>query len=407
MENNQTQDTIDTEAIEIKSLSLVDATIATAKKSFAELVKESSVDKKAKELKALLKKTEIKDIDDKDGYKKVKEISRDASKIRIALEKRRKELKADIILAGKNIDNLANEYQALINPVENDADAKLLVIDNAIEEARLKTEREAQEKLDARVLELKENGLHFDGLGSYVINDINVSIQFIQELPEEKYPDFLSKVKAQNEINIAEAKRKEEEAKAEQEKQEAIRLENERKQKELDEKQAELNAKLKAIEMAEKALEDKAKAQRELEEKQAKEAQEKADRELLAERAKPFEELGFTFNYSANKWAKSIGKFNWQFSKEDVLSNGFDFEVLKEEIGNAKKIETERLEKEEADRQAKAKADAEIAEQKRLALLSETEKFNEYISQLKAITPPTLNDEILAGKVREIVRVIG
>jgi len=227
------QKIVDAEAIEIKTLSLVDATIQTAKASFAELVKESSVDKKAKELKSLLKKTEITGVDDKEGYAKVKSISKDASKIRIAIEKRRKELKSDIIIAGKNIDSLANEYQALINPIENDADAKLLLIDNAVKEAQEKAEREAKERTDNRVTELIANGISFNG-SLYQLNDINVSIQFITELPTEEYDNFLAKVKSENEKNIEAKRLVDEAAKAEAEKQEALRIENEKNKAELE-----------------------------------------------------------------------------------------------------------------------------------------------------------------------------
>jgi len=454
---NNTQETQDTEAIEIKTLSLVDATLQTAKASFAELVKESSVDKRAKELKAQLKKAEINGIEDNKGYALVKMISRDASKIRIAIEKRRKELKSDIITAGKNIDALANEYQSLINPIENDADAKLLIIDNAVKEAKEKAEREAKEKLDNRVKELIENGLRFDGFG-YSINDINVGIQFIQELPDAEYETFLGKVKIQNELNIAEIKRKDDEAKEFQKIQDQLRLENEKKAKALQEQEDAINAKLKAIEDAEKELERKVKEQQELKEKQEREAKEQADRELLADRAKPFQDLGFIYNFNSSQWSLQIGQKAWTITAHTLLSNEYDFEEIKAQIEVATKAENERLAELENQKilnaryndrknelielgfiqngenswfcndidfglsttdinsmtesywyeftnEAKAKWTMHN-EKKRLAKLSEQQLFNEYISKIKAIEVPKLTDPMLLGLINKILDVI-
>ena len=123
-------------------------------------------------------------------------------------------MKADIITAGKSVDNLANEYQALINPIENEADKKLEVIDTAIAEAEMQAQIKAKEKLDLRVKMLLESGIAFTGQW-YAIGDIAVGIQMIQEMDDSSYEDLLSKVKTQNEANIAEQKRKDEEAEKE------------------------------------------------------------------------------------------------------------------------------------------------------------------------------------------------
>jgi hypothetical protein len=403
---NNTQETQDTEAIEIKTLSLVDATLQTAKASFAELVKESSVDKRAKELKAQLKKAEINGIEDNKGYALVKMISRDASKIRIAIEKRRKELKSDIITAGKNIDALANEYQSLINPIENDADAKLLIIDNAVKEAKEKAEREAKEKLDNRVKELIENGLRFDGFG-YSINDINVGIQFIQELPDAEYETFLGKVKIQNELNIAEQKRKDEEAKEFQKIQDQLRLENERKQKELDEKQAFLDKQLADMKAKQDEIERKEREQKESEEKQIREVAQKAEDELVAMNAKQYENIGFKYIFAHKLWSIQIGTYHATLTREMVLANEEStYHRISTDVSNATQKENERIANEEATRIAKEKTDAQEAEKKRLAKLSEQQLFNEYISKIKAIEVPKLTDPMLLGLINKILDVI-
>jgi len=411
--NQQTPEVVDAEAIEIKTLSLVDATLQTAKASFAELVKESSVDKKARELKAQLKKLTIADVNDKENYTKVKSISKDASKIRIAIEKRRKELKADIITAGKSVDNLANEYQALINPIENEADKKLEVIDTAIAEAEMQAQIKAKEKLDLRVKMLLESGIVFTGQW-YAIGDIAVGIQMIQEMDDSSYEDLLSKVKTQNEANIAEQKRKDEEAEKERQAQEDLRLANEAKQKALQEQEDALNAKLKAIADAEAELERKAQAQKDLEEKQEQERKEEARKQqerereiLIGQRMSRYEDLGMKYSYVKKEleWSNSIGQVMIQ--KDVFIDEPTSlYEDTVNAINKYTEEEKEQIEKAEAERQVKIMADELKAEQQRIALQNDTEKFVEYLSALQNVPKPIITDTTLVGKMNAIINLI-
>jgi hypothetical protein len=413
METNTENNIVDTEAIEIKTLSLVDATLQTAKASFAELVKESSVDKKAKELKAQLKKADINGIEDNQGYALVKRISKDASKIRIAIEKRRKELKSDIITAGKNIDALANEYQALINPIENDADAKLKIVDDAIEQEKLRVEREAKEKLDNRVKTLIESGIVFTG-SWYGINEIQVGIQMIQEMSDDDYNDLLQKVRVQNDLNIAEIKRKDEEAKEFQRIQEQLRIENEEKERQLKEKEDALNAKLKEMADKEAEVERKIKAQQEEEARQAREEEAKkkeqeaqAIRQLLKEKATPFETiLGMTYSFNNETWSRTIDNKTWSVTKEEILADVADIELIKKEMDEATLEVTKRELELEKQREEARIAKAQQEEEARKSLLNDTDLFNEYKSSLKEIQAPIVKDASIKAQIDAIANLI-
>ena len=72
-------------------------------------------------------------------------------KARTTIEKIRKELKAPTIEYGKKVDNIAKEFQAKINSVED----KLLIQRKRVEDNEAKKQHEAEELEEARINEIK------------------------------------------------------------------------------------------------------------------------------------------------------------------------------------------------------------------------------------------------------------
>jgi hypothetical protein len=110
---------------------------------------------------------------DKAGYKKAKEAWKQLKDARIAIEKKRKELKEPAITYGKNIENIAKELTAMVEPIEKDLNAKMKYIDEteereALEASRLQREKEraeyeALQRKSAREQNLFGVGMYYNG----------------------------------------------------------------------------------------------------------------------------------------------------------------------------------------------------------------------------------------------------
>ena len=406
--NQQTPEVVDTEILSTKNyLTKYGSQLAVVEKDFATLFEGSDMKKHLSSLKRKYSALKVKDVNDTETYEQIKKAISVVRPLRTAMDKKRKEVNKEAKSFIDSVNDMGAKIQAEIAKIEDPLWAEREKFEALQKEEAERAEKEAKERLDARVLELKENGLQFDGSGAYVINDINVSIQFISELPTEEYPKFLSKVREQNEANISEIKRKDEEAKEFQRIQDQLRLDNEAKQKALQAQEDAINAKLKAIADQEAELARKAQEQKEREELEAKQAKEKEERELLAEKSKRYEGLGFHFNYQNNVWGIKVGDYYAVLTKSDILNEeDGQFEGIKEMVDNATKREAERLAQEEADRQAKQKADAEELERKRIELQNDTEKFAEYLTALQAVPRPILSDTTLVSKLNAITNLI-
>lgn len=453
---------------EVLTINRVEAVVLMAKNSFAELVAGTNFDEEAKKLKSQLKKLTISGINDKDNYGKVKEIVKSASKLRIAVENRRKEVKADTILAGKKIDELADTYQKLINPVEEDGKNKLKLIDDAKEEELNRELKAKEEQKQKRILELQDNGCPFTGQW-WSINDISLGIQQIEESTDEQWIDIISKVKVQNEKNIQEAAAKKQKEEADRLEQERIAKEQKEKQDALDLKEKELNDKLARIEAAEKAENEKkereereAKELKERQEREAKEllektereAKEKADDIIIAEKAKRYEAIGWKYSYQEERWEFILGKMQMYISKKDMLTNtDEDYEFNKSQteewIRNKEKADIEAVQaklfsdrngelielgftingdgnfvieefglnySEEyikatnnnswlADTERVKTMWAAKVEQRRVSKQNDTQKYNDWIDKLIAIPIPEMKDENLKFDSEKIVKL--
>lgn len=120
--------------------------------------------------------------DDKEGCKSVTEAKKKVARLRIAVEKRRKELKADSLRYGKAVDAEAKRVTALIAPIETHLITQEKIVTDEV--ARIKkmqaeaAEREFQSRVDA-------------------LNELGASIELkaIREMSEEDFDWHIMKVR--------------------------------------------------------------------------------------------------------------------------------------------------------------------------------------------------------------------
>ena len=171
-----------------------------------EIRKYSVADAVIAEYKEKFKGLKIKGIDDKKGYQAVKEARSIMRKLRTGVEDKRKELKADSLKIGAGIDGEAKRLTMLIVEVEDPLKDKLEKIGTEIQAEKDRIEKEAEEKLNARVKELEEVGLKFDGSFYSIGENISVDIVTIKDFSDEVFAEFKSRVSAEND-KIVEAER--------------------------------------------------------------------------------------------------------------------------------------------------------------------------------------------------------
>lgn len=165
------------------------ATPAQCKK----LVKESS-------------KLTIKDKDDKEGYKKVYDKHREFVKVRTGTEKERKVLTDPFNQIKSGIDKVAKDE--ILSFTEKEEVRLKSLVDQWKEWEQEEADRiaaEAEEALKARVAELEELGIVFDG-NFYSVGTVSVDIVTIQNLNEEAFSELKKRTESEGK-RIAEEKR--------------------------------------------------------------------------------------------------------------------------------------------------------------------------------------------------------
>lgn len=256
-------------------------------------------------------------IDDKEGFKKVEEAWREIRNKRLAVANKHKELKADYIVITRKIDGAKNEFTELLEEIEKPLKQELDRIETLKEEEKNKAERELQERLQARVSELLENGVKFDGAFYSIGGTISMDVVTLKEMNPENYSSLLTIVKEKN-----------------AEIQEAAKVEAERKQKEIDD-------------LAKQKAEQDAKEQELAKEREAikKERREARNEVLLT--------IGWTFNHTLEVWEYKVGTVNRQVKLMDL--GYYSPETWSQAIGElreiVKQVEEQAKEAEEKEKQ--------------------------------------------------------
>lgn len=145
----------------------------------------------------------INGMEDAKGFKAVHEARMIVKNTRVAVEKKRVELKADALAYGKAVDSAAKRLTELLSPIEDHLEAE----ENAVTEAREKIKREAAEARRAK-LQARLDGLAACG---------NVgSPEVIEGMTDSAFASYLASVKLDFDARMdaeraAAQKRKEEE----------------------------------------------------------------------------------------------------------------------------------------------------------------------------------------------------
>src|SRR3972149_743532 len=124
----------------------------------------------------------VADLDDKEGYKAVKEARITVKGKRVEVEKKRKELKEDSLRFGKAVDTEAKRITGLLEPIElhlvkqeDDYDA---------EKERIKQEaiQKEQERIQARADKLHEHGgsVNIASLGALTDDEFNLLLETVK-----------------------------------------------------------------------------------------------------------------------------------------------------------------------------------------------------------------------------------
>lgn len=268
--------------------------------------------------------------------------------IRVAADKKKKELKSGLLVEGRLIDALYNFIAGITEPLEAELKAKEEFAERqeAARLAELKSEREEQ---------LKPYG-------------VDTQFYNLSAMSEQAFSNLLDMTRTAHEAKLAAAQKEEEERIAREKKEAEEKAERERLDREERAKQAAENARLKAEaeERERQIAAERAKAEAErkaIEEKARKEAEERASEELkrLYEEKKAREKADAEI-HKANEAAENARR---------------ELQAKKDAEEKAKKDESDRIE----------------AERKRLESAGDKEKLVNYLHQLQSVSAPNVNGE--------------
>lgn len=179
----------------------------------------------------------VEGLEDKEGLKKVTEAWQEIKGKRFEVRDRHKELKEGYLVVGRAIDAAKNQFTGLLEEIETPLKAEIDRIETLKEEAKLQKQRQEQEKLQSRIMELLDNGIKLVGNFYCIGETLSVDVVTIKQFDDENYAAFLGRVKKEHQV----IKDQEEADKAAEEKrrkdQEKLEADNKRLADELREEQ--------------------------------------------------------------------------------------------------------------------------------------------------------------------------
>ncbi len=230
------------------------------------LKKFSVSDQAIAELSAKYSTLEIKGIDDKAGYEAVSTARKDVKSLRVAVEKKRKEIGEIPLKITREINKEASRLTILIEAIEEPLEAKEKAYEAEIERIKQEKIRAAEERFKARIAQLLKYGFNFHGknyiadlkIEGWPDSRVIAESEHVKAIDDEQFNGFIKLIdEAYNkrQIELEEAKKKQQE--------EAENAEQERKA--LADKLAEAQAKIDQMEREKREQEDKERKEKELE----------------------------------------------------------------------------------------------------------------------------------------------
>lgn len=367
-------------------------------------------------------------VDDTDGIAAVREHRLELKKIRVNIENRRKQLKADSLEYGRQVDGMAKALTAIIEPEEKRLEYQEGVVKRHQEKLAREAEERRQEKLKARLQRLVDVECSLLPTEVEALSDADFAA-----LVEKKRGEMLAR-KAEQERIAAEQKAEAESLAAEKaefaKKQAEIETRNKRGVARLEtlaqlghprtytidqlaDMEAEDWKQLNESAMEAKSLRDEALREEQARLDQQRKEQEAAQAKIDAENKRLRIERGS----NRAKTLMAIGLKHWDLfvpAAEELCDLTLaEFEDLKTKLQKVKADEDEKARLDEIARQeqaaadAKAKAEAEATEAARLeALKPDHEKLAALADQVLAIKVPEVSDEAqaIAQQIADVLR---
>lgn len=200
-------------------------------------------------------------VTDIQGYNAVREARKIVSKVRIEVERTRKELKDESLQTGRLIDNEAKRITALLSPIESHLQEQENIVAKEQERQAQLLADAKKAKIQARITNLMEAGMNFDPITHfYTLGEEKIHTASVEVMQDEEFDKTIQRVIDTNEkIQLREAEKlrlAQEETdrlnkQCEEQEAERIRLKNIRKEQEendrlIREVQAKKEAELKA-----------------------------------------------------------------------------------------------------------------------------------------------------------------
>jgi len=224
----------------------VDSSLATINKFEAEIVR----------LETNYSGLNIKDVNDKLGYKKVVEARKDAKSVRVSIDKKRKELVEDALTYQRKVNGEAKELTERVSVIEDALEAMEKDHEAKLAEIKAEAERVRKEKIQKRAQVITSfPGVTFNGI-SYTLGSFAIEQSEIESLSDADFQTNVEFLESEYK-EILEARLESERiAKEEADRLEAQRKEQEFQAAELKRQQEELAAETKRIAAEQKARED-------------------------------------------------------------------------------------------------------------------------------------------------------
>jgi hypothetical protein len=302
--------------------------------------------------------------------------------LRVSVEKKHREMKADSLLFGRAVDGAKNIFLAMATPIERQLDD--------IEKAE---ERAAAARIQALQEERAET---LDSMG-HVSHGINLGM-----MSDDAWAVYLQQAKDVYAFRQEQEKRRvaaaEEEAKRQEEEREAQRLENIRLREEAAKAEAAAKAEREErerIEAAAKAEAEKAEKARRAAEKKAKEALEAAEVKARLERKQAEEKAK-----AEREKIEAVAAEERRKAIEAAAKAAKEKAEVEAEAKRLRDAEAKRIAHEKAAAAAKAKAEADAA--KKAASAPDRERLQAFADSVRAMQVPSMSSDEAATIANDI-----
>jgi len=247
------------------------------------LVEYNITDAVIAEMKSIYMELTITDLDDKEQFDAVHSARMVVKGKRVEVEKRRKELKADALAFGREVDGKAKKIFEKLEPIETHLDREEKKVTDEEKRVKAESDRKEKEKIEKRINTLAAWGQAFPFFEIAGWDDAKYDEVLLAAM--EKYEDEKNRLAEEETARKAEAERLEK-VRKEQEVEAARLAEEKRKQDEVNWIEREkIEAERREVEAYKQAIEAEKRNEQERKNREAFEAQAKEDARIAAEKA--------------------------------------------------------------------------------------------------------------------------